>query len=293
MGMPITVDVVGASTMRCIDAVFAYFEHVDRRFSTYKTDSEISAINRGDVSRVSDYSDEMREVLALAEQTKHETDGYFDIRKPDGSLDPSGIVKGWAIRNAAAIVRRARCARFLHRCRRRHPGVRARTPTGKDWSVGIRNPFNEDEIIKVVYPRGRGVATSGTYVRGQHIYDPHAPGTPIDDIVSLTVIGPDVLEADRFATAAFAMGQDGIVFIEQTPGLEGYVVDSDGRATLTSGFGALLRAMIKIHRPLSRPHHHVPAGALLPDRAGRRRPSCSASSSWCRTIRSRSPSPRR
>ena len=52
------------------------------------------------------------------------------------------------------------------------------------------------------------------------------------------MIGPDVLEADRFATAAFAMGKAGIVFIEQMPGLEGYAVTGNGRATLTSGFGA-------------------------------------------------------
>ena len=64
----------------------------------------------------------------------------------------------------------------------------------------------------------------------------HDPARPIEDIVSLTVIGPDVLEADRFATAGFAMGRAGILFIEQTPGLEGYLVDRNGRATLTSGF---------------------------------------------------------
>ncbi|TIX91826.1 MAG: FAD:protein FMN transferase, partial [Mesorhizobium sp.] len=96
---------------------------------------------------------------------------------------------------------------------------------GHDWSVGIRNPFNAQEIVKIVYPRGRGLATSGTYVRGHHIYNPHAIDSPIQDIVSLTVIGADVLEADRFATAAFAMGRDGILFIERTPGLEGYVID--------------------------------------------------------------------
>ena len=99
-------------------------------------------------------------------------------------------------------------------------------PDGEDWTIGIRNPFNEREIIKAVTPKGRGIATSGTYVRGQHIYDPHRPGRPIEDIVSLTVIGPDVLEADRFATAAFAMGKAGIHFIEEMPGLEGYVVDA-------------------------------------------------------------------
>ena len=55
-------------------------------------------------------------------------------------------------------------------------------------------------------------------------------------IMSLTVVGPDVYEADRFATAAFAMGRAGIEFIEARPGLEGYLVDRTGQATLTSGF---------------------------------------------------------
>ncbi|QKC80870.1 FAD:protein FMN transferase [Mesorhizobium sp. NZP2077] len=240
MGMPITVDIGGASASGLVDTVFDYFDHIDRRFSTYRTDSEISAINRGDLP-VRDWSGEMMEVMALAAKTKNETDGYFDIRKPDGSLDPSGIVKGWAIRNAAAIAREAGAGDFfieaggdIQCC--------GRNASGLDWSVGIRNPFKADEIIKIVYPRGHGVATSGTYVRGQHIYNPLGIGDPITEIVSLTVIGADVLEADRFATAAFAMGRDGILFLEQTPGLEGYVVGSDGRATPTSGFGAFCQS---------------------------------------------------
>ncbi|BCG69637.1 FAD:protein FMN transferase [Mesorhizobium sp. 113-1-2] len=236
MGMPVTVDIAGASGATLVDAVFDYFEHIDRRFSTYRTDSEISAINRGDLP-IRDWSAEMMGVMALAAQTKSQTDGYFDIRKPDGSLDPSGIVKGWAIRNAAGIVRQAGVGDFfieaggdIQSC--------GRNASGLDWSVGIRNPFNAEEIIKIVYPRGHGVATSGTYVRGQHIYNPLGAGDPITEIVSLTVIGSDVFEADRFATAAFAMGREGIFFLEQAPGLEGYVVDSNSRATPTSGFGA-------------------------------------------------------
>jgi len=236
MGMPITLDIRGAGDATLVDTVFEYFEGVDRRFSTYRSDSEISAINRGDVSR-QDWSGEMREVLALAERTKNETGGYFDIRKPDGSLDPSGIVKGWAIRNAAGILNRACVGDYfidaggdIQSC--------GRNASGLDWSVGIRNPFSAAEIIKIVYPRGRGIATSGTYVRGQHIYNPLGIGDPITEIVSLTVIGEDVCEADRFATAAFAMGRDGILFLEQATGLEGYMVDSNGRATQTSYFGA-------------------------------------------------------
>jgi thiamine biosynthesis lipoprotein len=53
------------------------------------------------------------------------------------------------------------------------------------------------------------------------------------------VVGPDVLEADRFATAAFAMGLDGIDFVERTPELEGYAIDKNGLATFTSGFDEL------------------------------------------------------
>jgi thiamine biosynthesis lipoprotein len=238
MGMPITVD-VGSAPGAIVEMVFDYFKQIDQRFSTYRTDSEISAINRGDLPTV-DWGGEMLEVLALAEKTKEETNGYFDIRKPDGSLDPSGIVKGWAIRNAARIVLGAGIGDFFIEA---GGDIQAsgKNGSGHDWSVGIRNPFRPDEIIKVVYPRGRGVATSGTYVRGQHIYNPHGIGGPITDIVSLTVIGADVFEADRFATAAFAMGADGIFFLEQTPDLEGYVVDINGRATPTSGFGAFCK----------------------------------------------------
>jgi len=235
MGMPITIEVVGATDRAIVEAVFACFEAVDRRFSTYRDDSEIAAINAGRHGEA-DYSDEMREVLALAEQTKRETGAFFDIRKADGSLDPSGVVKGWAIRNAAAMVARMGARDFFIDAGGDIQSA-GKNAAGEDWSVGIRNPFNTAEIIKVVYPRGHGIATSGSYVRGQHIYNPHAPGQPIDAIVSLTVIGPDVLEADRFATAAFAMGSDGIDFIERMPGLEGYVVGANGRATLTSGFG--------------------------------------------------------
>jgi thiamine biosynthesis lipoprotein len=236
MGMPITVEVVGASDGALLDTVFAYFDAVDRRFSTYRHDSEIAAINRSELA-AADYSDEMREVLALAEKTKGETHGYFDVRMPDGSLDPSGIVKGWAIRNAAAIIERSGARNYFIDAGGDIQSS-GRNLAGREWRIGIRNPFDAAEVIKIIRPGGKGVATSGTYVRGQHIHDPHAPGRPIVEIVSLTVIGPDILEADRFATAAFAMGKAGIHFIEATPDLEGYLVDKSGRATLTSGIGA-------------------------------------------------------
>jgi thiamine biosynthesis lipoprotein len=236
MGMPITVEIVGGTAVD-IEAVFDHFRAVDARFSTYRPASEISRLNRGEL-REKAWSDDLREIFALAEQTKHDTDGYFSIERPDGSIDPSGIVKGWAIQRAAELVRRRGSENYFIDAGgdiQSHGFDNA----GRDWTIGIRNPFNRAEIVKVLYPRGRGVATSGTAVRGQHIYDPYRPGRTIDDVVSLTVIGPDIYEADRFATAAFAMGRNGIAFVENLPGFEGYLIDADGMATLTSGLNTL------------------------------------------------------
>ena len=235
MGMPITVEILGALAEGMVSAVFDHFAAVDARLSPFKPDSEVSALNAARLTPA-EFSAELVEVLDLADRTKHETRGYFDMRRPDGRFDPSGIVKGWSIRNAA---RRIAAAGFRDFYVEAGGDIQTggRDPEGGDWRIGIRNPFDETQIIKVVTPRGHGIATSGTYVRGQHIHNPHRPHSAVEDLVSLTVIGPDVLEADRFATAAFAMGKDGIHFIEATPGLEGYAVDPQGIATQTSGFG--------------------------------------------------------
>jgi thiamine biosynthesis lipoprotein len=236
MGMPVTVEIVDDMSVDLLNDVYAYFASVDARFSLFKPESEISAFNQGRLV-LEDLSPHMHEILALSERTKRETNGYFEIRRPDGALDPSGIVKGWAIRNAAHLLRLFGAENFFV-----DAGGDVQTwgknVDGQDWKIGIRSPFNEQEIVKVLTPKGRGVATSGSYVRGQHIYNPHEPGRQIEDIVSLTVIGPDVLEADRFATAAFAMGRAGIHFIQKHPDLEGYVIDFNGIATQTTGLRA-------------------------------------------------------
>jgi thiamine biosynthesis lipoprotein len=236
MGMTVTVEIADhAADPGALAKAFSYFDYIDRTFSTYKEDSEISKINRGLLAEGA-YSDDMRTVLRLAEMTKLETDGYFDIRNLEGRLDPSGIVKGWAIWNAAKLLEGEGLRNFYIDA---GGDVQAngKNTAGEPWRVGIRNPFKpEAEVIKILSLEGKGIATSGTYARGSHIYDPIAHAAASNEIVSLTVIGPNVYEADRFATAAFAMGRAGITFIEERPELEGYMVDKAGVATMTSGF---------------------------------------------------------
>ena len=239
MGMPVVIEIVDG-TKESQEKIFNYLVEIDKKFSTYKTNSEISKINRAEITE-EQYSSQMKEVLALCEETKQQSHGYFDIRTPKGTLDPSGLVKGWAIRNAARLAQS-----FGHENFWIEAGGDIQTlginSEGGEWRVGIRNPYNTNEIIKVVYPRGAGIATSGTIERGNHIYNPHTLESAISDLISLTVIGTDVYEADRFATAAFAMGTDGLLFIERLPWCEAYAVNTHGVATMTSNFVRYLTA---------------------------------------------------
>lgn len=230
--MPITIEVEAGATNLIIDSVFNYFKNIDKQFSTYKPSSEISRINNG--LPKNEWSKDMKFVISLCDETKDITNGYFDIYH-NGKLDPSGLVKGWAIYNASKLLQEKGIKNFYIEA---GGDIQADGSNAdkKPWTIGIRNPFNIDEIIKIVHLENQGMATSGTYIRGQHIYNPHINNQDITDVKSLTVIAANVYEADRFATAAFAMGKEGIGFIERMPGLEGYMVDDEKIATFTSGF---------------------------------------------------------
>ncbi len=236
MGMPVIIEIIGPADAKTFNDLFKYFHRVDHIFSTYKKNSEISRINRGEI-KPNKISADMKEILRLARQTKKITNGYFDIQR-NGRLDPSGIVKGWAIHQAAEKLRQAGLTNFYVEAGG-DIEVSGANKNGRPWTIGIRNPFNIKEIIKAVRLNRGGIATSGSYERGAHIYNPK-DNLLAAAIASLTVIGPNTYEADRLATAAFAMGEKGINFIEQYPGLEGYAIDLKGTATMTSDFDRYL-----------------------------------------------------
>lgn len=238
--MPITVDIrSGARQERLIHGVFDYFHHVDEIFSTFKSWSEISRFNRGEIPP-ENLSTELTEVIRLCEETYQQSYGYFS-HIYDGKVQPLGLVKGWAIHKAALFLRQEGVKDFYIDAGG-DVEIGGLAEQGVPWSVGIRDPFHREAIVKKLFITDGGVATSGTYIRGSHIYNPKTNRPADADIVSLTVIGPNVYEADRFATAAFAMGKTGIDFIASVPGLEGYQINSRGIATYTRGFDRYTRS---------------------------------------------------
>jgi len=239
MGMPVTIETAGhKADTEHFERLFSYFQYVDDTFSPYKATSETTRMNKGFL-HPSECSEDMTTIVRLAERTRIETNGYFDVFK-NGLFNPVGIVKGWAIYQASEMLRKEGVWDFFL-----DAGgdiqLSGLNDEGQYWVVGIRNPFHPQEVVKILHLSDIGIATSGTYARGQHIYNPlSTEDGPIEEIVSVTVLGPNVYEADRFATAAFAMGPEGIHFIEELPGFEGYLIDRSGIATMTSGFADYL-----------------------------------------------------
>ena len=106
-------------------------------------------------------------MLERCDELRAATGGAFDARAPlPGMLDPTGLVKGWAVERAAALLERAGARRFL---------VDAGGDVvlrGGPWRVGIRHPRLRDRLAAVLELRDGAVATSGAYERGAHIVDP-------------------------------------------------------------------------------------------------------------------------
>jgi thiamine biosynthesis lipoprotein len=238
MGMPVIVDVCdpGASTA-AVDRAYAWLDLVDRMFSTYRPDSEISRLNNGELALV-DADPAVRSVLARCAALCAETGGYFDARGSaagDG-IDPSGLVKGWSVEGAARILERAGLRSFSI-----NAGgdvlVRGRAPQGGRWQIGIQHPLQRDAIAAVLAVSHGGVATSGTYERGAHIIDPHS-GLPPEGVLSVTIVGPSLATADAYATAAFAMGRDAAAWCSTLAGFEAIVVTDDERVLTTPGLDA-------------------------------------------------------
>ncbi len=104
-----------------------------------------------------------------------------------------------------------------------------RNPEGQPWSVGIRHPRNDGQLIDVLHVSDKAVCTSGDYEKrtpdGHHILDPRT-GVPADHAASATVVAPTAMLADAVATAAFVMGPaDGIELCESL-GVEGLILTS-------------------------------------------------------------------
>ena len=218
-----------------VEAAFARLHQIDARFSPYLADSEISRIGRGELE-VGAAHPEVATVLQACEALRVESDGRFSAWgfRADGRLDPSGYVKGWAIDEAAALLRAGGVAEFvlsiggdLYAA-----GVPDAATAARGWGVGIVDPSNSSAIAAPLTVRDRAVATSGLAERGAHIVDART-GTAALTWRSLTVVHPSAARADAAATIGILMGDDALSWIDRDPDAAALGVTHDGRLTWT------------------------------------------------------------
>ncbi|WP_322753797.1 FAD:protein FMN transferase [Frankia sp. Cas3] len=254
MGMPVSLHLRGPrahgdpEVERIVAEVFAELRMVDALFSTYRADSEIMMLNRGELA-LSGCDRLVQEVADLCADATERADGYFSAQlpAPDAGaeavagagrrwFDPSGLVKGWAVERAAA--RLAAIDGYDHYLSAGGDiAAHVDDPASPAWNVGICDPLDSTRVLATLPVRCGGVATSGSAARGAHIVNPRTGRPAGSDLLAVTVTGPSLMWADVYATAAFARGADALAWLTSLDRTEALVVTADGTHRSTPGFG--------------------------------------------------------
>lgn len=241
MGLPVTLAVRGRSAgtdtaARVWRDVMGELRRIDALFSTYRPESAISRIGRGEIG-IEGGPDELVEVLELADAARRATAGAFDVWRTDETgervFDPSGVVKGWALERAASSLQGLDDTAWC--LSGGGDMVCSAGPADfPPWRIGIENPTDPREVVGVVEVRDGGVATSGTAHRGQHIRDAR-DGRPPRGIASVTVVAATLTGADIEATCGFLMGTEAASWLARRPLRRALLVTSDGDVVSVEG----------------------------------------------------------
>ena len=235
MGMPVSLALRGrhadtAEGGAAWTAAMDELREVDRVFSTYRSDSVISRLDRGELD-LAGCPPVVGEVLALGVRASAESDGAFSTslpvpEEPTGRrrLDPSGLVKGWAAERAARHLARLDATDY---CLSVGGDITCRAdPRSAPWRIGVEDPHDPARLVAVVPLRTGAVATSGTAHRGAHLVDARTGLAPTG-IASVTVVGPSLTWADIDATAAYAQGRRAAQWLRTRPITSALVVEAD------------------------------------------------------------------
>ena len=213
------------------DAACKELLRIDKTFSTYKEESEVSRFRAGAL-RISDLSGDVRNVLAECSLARVLTDGWFDPWALPGGVDPTGYVKGWAgARALEAFVIEGMSGALVNAAG--DIAMWGEPAPGAKFRIGVTDPLNGQTLLGVVEASG-AVATSGLSERGDHLFNPTTQRWESAG-VSATIVGPDLGLADALATAVCIGGTDALALVENMAEYEGLFVSRTGDLVSTAG----------------------------------------------------------
>ena len=279
----------GEKSAEIFNEAFSKIKEMEKIFSVYDSESEISCLNRQKKLKVSNEllfllkkslyissitkgafdvtckpltdlykrakkrnyppsDDEIQDVLKhIGWQNIRIENNYVEI--PEHSeIDFGGIAKGYIV---------DKTVNFLKEKGIKNGMVNAggeifafgNNPHGKNWQIGIRDPFSNNGIIKKIRVKNFGVATSGNYenffsIRGKkygHIINPVTGRTVQDFPVSVTVIAPDCTTADALATAFFVLGgEKSLTIADSIEGIDVFIIDGNRKIYESKNFSHLV-----------------------------------------------------
>ncbi|GIG53265.1 FAD:protein FMN transferase [Demequina activiva] len=248
MAMDFTLQAWGPVDPAALDAVMEHvasdLRWVDAVFSTYREDSWISRIGRGE-ARTADAPPAVAEVLDLCERFREDTGGAFDARTPDGRIDPTGIVKTWAMERARWRLSLVGATGWMWGCAG-DVAVSGRGPIEGGWRAGIADPRHPPgpatPVVRRAQLGGRldALATSGQGLDSGHVWDPRT-GEAASHYAQVSVIGRDLVACDAWATAILAGGRRTLQLAQEAgvAALALRVVNGSVRATANAGWAAI------------------------------------------------------
>ncbi len=251
MGTPVRVKVNGQNSPHLARRAIWEIKRIDRLFSRFKPNSEVSLINKLAGLAPLQVSNETFDCIKLAVKINKLSRGAFDItmghprsltidsklrkiylKRKGIEINLGGIGKGFAAESARKLLLKKGAKSGMIDMRSSIAVFGQKT-----WKIGIQHPREKDAIMGTVeLKNGESLATSGDYERGNHIIDPRT-GKPTRGCQSVTIIGKDAAEADALSTAVFVLApKQGMQLIESLPGIEGLIVDAGGKISKSSGF---------------------------------------------------------
>ena len=168
------------------------------------------------------------------EVTSRQADRTISLSRGIG-LDFGGVAKGWAAHHAMERLQGEGPALVNAAGDIALSGPRA---DGCPWQIGVADPFHHGEEIEVLFLNRCGVATSGKDRRRwlrdgvlkHHIINPITNQPAETDVLTVTVIAPNVMQAEAAAKAAFIQGSGpGLEWIEARPEFAALFILDDGQ----------------------------------------------------------------
>lgn len=219
--------------------------NADRIFSLYKPESPLSLLAAGKTS-VAECPKEVSEVWDECERWEKLTDGWFSPFTAQHTFDPSGLVKTWAAKRAAESLIANGIADFTVNAG--GDVLISDAASGEfDWRIAVSRPVSiadtQAGALAVVNLKGtefRAMATSGSAERGSHIWNPKSDVDPAKEMLQISVLADNLVEADIWATAAFAEGPNSLARIDAQPNLEALAILPGGQIAATPGFMKLV-----------------------------------------------------